>query len=255
MQKGLKKAGEFVSYEISLLILSAILSLVVSLIFCIIDFSFHGFGELYLIATIVIFVLANIYFAKSKMGEKKEEMKNKKINEEKKKSRIAYKEKMEKESTEKFDSKRQDEVNNLGKDPPRKVVRCFRSDITLYEEGIRIKDKEFETKDIIGSQITDPKGEWAEELGLNGEEITTSTKSAVGRAIVGGLIAGPAGAIVGGATAKKNVKRISYGHNYVVKIFTLNNRYSVVDVEIGEDYSKAVELKALIDAVVARNKK
>jgi len=45
----------------------------------------------------------------------------------------------------------------------RKVVRRFRSDVTLYEDGIRIKDMDFEKKDILGSQITDPRGEWAEE--------------------------------------------------------------------------------------------
>lgn len=132
---------------------------------------------------------------------------------------------------------------------------AFLSWRNTLKDGIEINGKEFQLNDIIGVHITDPVGEWAEQLGLSGEKISTSTKSAVGRAIVGGLIAGPVGAVIGGATAKKNVKKVSYGHNYVVNIITLNNRYGNPKIVVGDNYDKALELKAIIDSIIASNRK
>lgn len=195
-----------------------------------------------------IYLVCGIIFnvVRHKAAKKKEHKYNV-IRAEREKSRQAWIDKCAKEKE-----------KNIQKSAPKEkfgvIVRRFYPGVTLYKNGITINNKDFELSEIIGVQITDPRGEWAKQLGLSGDKISTSTKSAVGRAVVGGLIAGPVGAIVGGATAKKTVEKVSYGHNYVVKIFTLNNRYSTVDVVVGENYNKAMELKAIVDSIISNNR-
>lgn len=93
------------------------------------------------------------------------------------------------------------------------------------------------------------------------EEVTkTSTGSAVGRAVVGSLVAGPAGAIIGGATAKKktevidNTKTITNHHYYViVNLASISD--PVISIDCGKSSPKmAEEIKAIISGIIAKNK-
>lgn len=91
------------------------------------------------------------------------------------------------------------------------------------------------------------------------EEVTKSSNgSTVGRAIVGGLIAGPAGAIIGGTTSKKtteiidNTKTITHHHYYaIINLTSAVNPIKTVDC--GKFNSMmAEEIKAIVMGIIAR---
>ncbi len=94
------------------------------------------------------------------------------------------------------------------------------------------------------------------------EEITKSdTGNTIGRAIVGGLVAGPAGAIIGGATSKKttevidNTKEITHHHYYAV-ISLANASNPLVKIDCGEiSPNKAEEIHAIISGIVFKQPK
>ena len=91
------------------------------------------------------------------------------------------------------------------------------------------------------------------------EEVTKSSNgSTVGRAIVGGLIAGPAGAIIGGTTSKKtteiidNTKTITHHHYYA--IINLTSAVNpIITVDCGKfNAMMAEEIKAIVMGIIAR---
>lgn len=74
--------------------------------------------------------------------------------------------------------------------------------------------------------------------------------------IVGGLIAGTAGAIIGGLTAKDKTDLQYVTTRYVaysVKIFTKNERYPCITLDAKEDWTLANEIKSAIDGVISYN--
>ncbi len=81
----------------------------------------------------------------------------------------------------------------------------------------------------------------------------------LGRAVVGGLIAGGAGAIIGGATAKQNTSTTSVinqgtdvtRHNYTVWISVQDIANPMIQIPIGKDGAKVNEIVALMSAIIA----
>ena len=83
----------------------------------------------------------------------------------------------------------------------------------------------------------------------------TKTGSMLGRAAVGGLTLGVAGAVVGAMTAKtestSSTANSDYIASYIVKIGVKSIEKPTLTLKFGSDKSKAEEVYALIQAIIA----
>lgn len=98
-------------------------------------------------------------------------------------------------------------------------------------------------------------------VGQKSAVTTTKTGSAIGRSVVGGLVAGPAGAIIGGSTAKKeteiidNTQTITH-HHYFVVISITDPFEPLITVDCGHGSAEtAEEIKAIIDGIIVKRPK
>ena len=84
---------------------------------------------------------------------------------------------------------------------------------------------------------------------------SSNTGSLAGRSIAGALIGGEAGAIIGGATAKKETifrqdnDKVIHDYALVVNVCDLNN--PMLLIKIGRDKKKAMEINALMQVVMS----
>ena len=84
---------------------------------------------------------------------------------------------------------------------------------------------------------------------------STNTGSLAGRSIAGALIGGEAGAIIGGATAKKETifrqenDKVIHDYALVVNVCDLNN--PMLLIKIGRDKKKAMEINALMQVIMS----
>ena len=109
---------------------------------------------------------------------------------------------------------------------------------------------------IIGCEVKDDS--YTSVEGQKRTVTTTSTGSTIGRSVVGGLVAGAAGAIIGGTTAKKeteiidNTKTITHHHYYaIIRIANVLN--PIITIDCGRGSAKlAEEIKAIIDGIVLK---
>lgn len=95
-------------------------------------------------------------------------------------------------------------------------------------------------------------------------EYTSQTKSkngsTVGRAIVGGVLAGGAGAIIGGTTAKKETKTIAHQkddiiiHNYTVVVNVNSLTNPIITVSLGSDKTKLNEIVGVLNVIINNNR-
>lgn len=118
--------------------------------------------------------------------------------------------------------------------------------------------------DILGCSVSDDHSvrKGAATVDLSGET-DSKTGSVVGRAIVGGVLAGPAGAVVGGATASKEVEMsgtVSFGddtvlHDYTVRVTVRDIARPSVSIHIGADAAKAAEVAALFEVIIDGNRR
>lgn len=99
--------------------------------------------------------------------------------------------------------------------------------------------------------------------GYKKQKVSTNKGSMLGRAIVGGLIAGPVGAIVGGATASKTIEDTSYASNNK-KVFPEHTGYALsirlndIDVpyikyDCGEDSEGANTIYSILKILIRQN--
>lgn len=125
--------------------------------------------------------------------------------------------------------------------------------ILAYGKGkwLVIDNKEINFSDIIDLSVQD---EQEVEKGRMRAVTTTDTSNMVGRAVVGGVLAGSTGAAIGGATARKDTTFIQGNdkvvHNYtaIVNLNSLSN--PIISVNIGSDASVANEVKALFNVIL-----
>ena len=84
---------------------------------------------------------------------------------------------------------------------------------------------------------------------------STNTGSLAGRSIAGALIGGEAGAIIGGATAKKETifrqesDKVIHDYALVVNVCDLNN--PMLLIKIGRDKKKAMEINAVMQVIMS----
>jgi hypothetical protein len=128
------------------------------------------------------------------------------------------------------------------------------SEIHVYENSkkVFIMGKEYSFKDVLACSVSSQE---RIEKG-NVTAVTESNNgSVIGRAIVGDIIAGPAGAIIGGTTAEKRTI-ISQDDDKVVRDYTVNitmNSISdpIINIHTGEDVKLTNEVISLMNVIIS----
>lgn len=199
---------------------------------------------------VIIFVLFFIYAIIS-YNQKEEERK-----ERKKQAQIKREERLKKQ-TEEYNSLKQQFLTTNGT-PDKSIVLSdldLNSEIHVFEskKSVFILGKEYSFKDIISCNFSDSprviKG-----------KITAVTKSnngsVIGRSIVGDVVAGPAGAIIGGTTAKKNTEYIQEDdrtvHDYTVIINMDSISEPIIRIHTGKDGKLTNEIVGLMNVIISR---
>lgn len=126
------------------------------------------------------------------------------------------------------------------------------NDILVFQESkvVIINKTEYRFSDILNCSILDEN-----QGNIPLSQVTkTKTGNMLGRAAVGALTFGVAGAVVGAVTAEKectsNVST-SYLHSYIVKIGVKSIEKPILSFRFGSDKSKAEEIYALMQAIIA----
>ena len=121
-------------------------------------------------------------------------------------------------------------------------------------ETLIINNNPYKFSDILNYDVEDTP------TTQKGESVATTksnTRSMVGRAIVGDLVAGPAGMVLGGATGKKTTI-IKNGednliHNYTINI-TINNLQKPIESINTKNDSKATsEIVSILNIIIKNN--
>lgn len=131
----------------------------------------------------------------------------------------------------------------------------FNSEIHVYERAKRvfILGKEYAFKDIMSCTFSDTP------VVIKGK-MTAITKSkngdVIGRSIVGDLVAGPAGAVIGGTTAKKNTEYFQEPdktvHDYTVIINVNSISNPIIRIHTGNDGKLTNEIVGLLNVIISR---
>lgn len=211
------------------------------------------------ILVVIIAIIIALGIAKFLNTNEKEEIKKRKMIYEERRKMIE-KEKVEKETRiRERQTKIETYKTQFGKctkaiSNPHDSMRDY---IRVYEESsvILINDVKYRFDEIIGYNLTDNSKVIKGELSSS---TSTSSPSAIGRAVVGAALGGVAGAVIGGTTAKQKTE-FKQGEDKTIHDFTVNinvNRLSepLVKIHIGNNEDLSNEISALINAIVARNK-
>lgn len=116
-----------------------------------------------------------------------------------------------------------------------------------------LKNMALQFKDILSYSLSDNK-----KIVQTAQTITTSkTGSVVGRGIVGGLVAGPAGAIIGGSTASKDSTTTFNSpittHDYTIYITVNNLNNPMIELPIGNYENIARQISSLLEVIINNN--
>lgn len=129
--------------------------------------------------------------------------------------------------------------------------------IRIFEgsKTIMIQDKPYKFSDILEHQLRDDShtvtsgGHYTEK---------SNTLGTVGRAVVGGVVAGGVGAVIGGMTGKKkgtvepSVSKTV--HNYTLYIHVKDFKNPIIAFKLGENHKLAEEIMGVLDIISADNK-
>lgn len=231
----------------------SILSSLILLAFAILgagSFDEHGniAGWVWMIVIVIV-----VFFFIMMIEAIQEEEKRK---EKKEQARLKREEKL-KAQTEEYETLKQQFLTTNGTPDKTLVIDKLdlNSEIHVYESSKRvfIHGKEYAFKDVMSCTFSDnPRV-------IKGK-ITAITKSkngsVIGRAIVGDVVAGPAGAIIGGTTAKKNTEFIQGNdktvHDYTVIINMNSIVEPVIRIHTGEDGKLTNEIVGLMNVIISR---
>ena len=162
-----------------------------------------------------------------------------------------------------YENKKSEQTSRLGEAD--KVIELEEYDIDKEiaifgkSKTIVLLGNEFSFSDIIDCTTDD------DYKVIKGEtEYTSQTKSnngsTVGRAIVGGVLAGGAGAIIGGTTAKKETKTIAHQkddiiiHNYMVVVNVNSLSSPIITISLGGDKAKLNEIVGVLNVIINNNR-
>ena len=141
--------------------------------------------------------------------------------------------------------------------PVTKIINYANSEYILVSEEkslIMINDHTYNFKDIINYSLSDNS---IEIFSPTTSKTTTNTGSMVGRAIVGGVLTGGAGAIIGGATASKTTttsggtSRTKHSYTLIITINCLSHPTERID--LGKNGTYANEICSILSIILNRN--
>ena len=132
-------------------------------------------------------------------------------------------------------------------------------DIDEEEKTVQINGHFYNFREILNYRLSDhqkqtPRG------GTITSESKTDTGSMLGRAVVGGMLGGTAGAIIGGATAKKKTTTsistplFEEPHDYRIVITVDNIARSTETLKIGNNEEMANKVAATLDIIISRSR-
>lgn len=125
------------------------------------------------------------------------------------------------------------------------------------KELVRICDKNYSFCDIIDFKITDNSKDIYTPAQY---ETKTNTGSMLGRAVVGGILTGGIGAIIGGATAKKETIQTKgevhqTSHDYTIHICVNNINEPQLKIRFYSDSKSTEEFAGLLTYIINKNVK
>ncbi|MBQ0056860.1 MAG: hypothetical protein KBT20_04300 [Bacteroidales bacterium] len=144
-----------------------------------------------------------------------------------------------------------------GKDPI--IVRTRLYDklvVSKVNPIMQINETDFSFEDVLDYRLQDDYKVIASTIQT---KTKTKTGSMVGRAIVGTLVAGPVGAVIGGATAKSETvttgspEKTVHHYNIYITVNDLEKPQRVL--HFGEERNKANETLSLLKVVFAQKEK
>lgn len=134
-----------------------------------------------------------------------------------------------------------------------KEISSLGDKIILSEEKsiIVIANIEYKFQDIIEAAIYD------NSTMIQSITVSTDIKNMIGRAVIGGVLAGGVGAIIGGNSAKKslttNQEASGIKHDYYIYITIDNLSDPIVKIHIGQDELKLNEIYSILKIIIKRN--
>lgn len=134
-------------------------------------------------------------------------------------------------------------------------VQAINNEIHVFESSkhIAINGNIYSFNDILSCTFTDSP---RTIKGKITSETKTRTGSTLGRAIVGDIVAGPAGAIIGGSTAKKDTvyhqEEDKVVHDYTVIINVNSLTCPVIRISTGDNGTLTNEIVGLMNVVIMR---
>lgn len=194
------------------------------------------------LALIILFIRFCI-----KQNEKEEE--RKRINKEKIENYL-------KDKANKYNNARQSFILENGL-PDKTIIieeNEINSVIDVFEskKQVFILGKKYDFNDIISCDYTDNS---RIIKGKSSSVTSSKTGSTIGRAIVGGIVAGPAGAIIGGATAKKHTEYKQGNdvsiHNYTVIINVKSISEPVISIKTGRNENLTNDIVGLMNVIIS----
>lgn len=211
-----------------------------------------------IITVVVLFVCGILFLFVAKRGYKnikKEEEKRKS----KQKAEDEKREKKQKEIDIRHEEYKKQLIDKYG--PITRIIsnNLYNDDFIMnYDEifvfekpkKIIFRNKEYDFTDILSCSMYDEN-----HKDIPPTQVTrTNTGSMLGRAAVGALTLGVAGAVVGAVTAKKESTsklNANYEGSYVVKIGIKSIEEPTITLRFGSNKSKAEEVYALMQAIIA----
>ncbi len=133
--------------------------------------------------------------------------------------------------------------------------------VSLSTKQIYYKERVIAFNKIINCDYSDNASTTSTQKGTASSTIKTNTGSSIGRALVGGAIAGPAGAVIGGATAKQNAetkiinKTVSTTkHDFTIRIHIADIVNPLLEIKCGANEDATHKIVSTIFAIIEQNK-
>ena len=133
--------------------------------------------------------------------------------------------------------------------------------INKHAKKITINHNLYNFEDILGYKLTDDAQSIQHISSTSSTaETRTDTGNMLGRAAIGGIIGGTAGAIIGGATAKRNTTTVTPGasvtseikHNYRIDVTIDNLSHPLETILIGDNTEIANQVAFILE-IIHRN--